>query len=73
MTKLESFKHRMAQSWGLWAIIITNFVVARFNFIMIDKISIEDLIVNNLIVSILQIGLFSIIIALRIYGDTNHK
>jgi hypothetical protein len=73
MTKHESLKNRIRESWGLWGIIITYFVRSRFNYVNRDILTISDIATNDLILSLVWLLLFIMVTSLRVYADTRRK
>lgn len=70
---ITSLLEKLQQSWGLWGIIITFFVVSRFNYINRDILTLDNMIINYYFLSIAWIIIFSLITVIRVYADITRR
>jgi hypothetical protein len=73
MTLTESLLNRIRKSWELWGIIISYFIVARFNFVMRDIITVENIATNQLALGTAWILISILITIIRVYADITRK
>jgi len=71
MNITQSILTRLSQSWGLWAIILSYYIMARFNVANAERLTVSDIAFNQMMTAYTMIGLFVFITLVRIYADTH--